>query len=171
MTVQTRRRSESGVGYHPWVAAIIAGLVGGAGMGVVLSAGTNLLPLIGALYGVQSFFWGWVVHLFNSVVFALLFTVVVSRPLVRHESLSLATYVGLGIVYGAFLGVLSGGVLFPLWLGAGGEASLAVPFLPLPGYVSSFVSAGFFGFAHLVYGALLGTLYPILSGSVPILGR
>ncbi|WP_336022180.1 hypothetical protein [Halobellus salinisoli] len=166
MTTEFQQREEGGDSYHPWVAAVVAGLVAGTGMGLILSVGTRLLPLIGALYGMGSFVGGWVAHLANSVVFALVFAAVLSRPIVRRESMSLSTYVGLGVGYSAFLGLVTGGVIFPLWVNAGIDAGLPLPFVPIPG-LGGFGSALAFGFAHIVYGVILGPVYALVSRSVP----
>ena len=145
--------------------SVVSGLVAGVGMGLVLSVGTGLLPLIGALYGRESFAWGWIAHLLNSLFFALVFVVVVSRPFVRDSDPSLGTYVGYGLVYGALLEVVTGGVLFPLWLAAAGAPELTLPFFPIPGTVERFVPAIALGVAHLVYGGLLGLTYAYLGGT------
>lgn len=144
---------------------VVAGLVGGVGMGVVLSVGTELMPLIGALYGRESFAWGWVAHLLNSVLFGLVFVAVVSQPVVREYGASTGTYLAYGLVYGALLEVVTGGVLFPLWLRASGAPELSLPFFPIPGPVGQFVPAVALGLAHLVYGALLGLAYAYLIGA------
>lgn len=143
----------------------VSGLVAGVGMGVLLSVGTGLLPLIGALYGRESFAWGWVAHLGNSVFFGLVFVAIVSRPFVRASHPPLGTYLGYGIVYGAMLEVVTGGILFPLWLRAAEAPELSFPFFPIPGAVEQFSPAIVLGLAHLVYGALLGLTYAYLSGS------
>ncbi|MFC4553168.1 MULTISPECIES: hypothetical protein [Halorussus] len=166
MATGVRHGETREAGYHPWVAAVVAGLAAGAAMGAVLSVGTNLLPLVGALYGMESYLGGWVAHLANSVVFALLFAAILSRPVVRRESFALSTYVGIGVGYGAFLGIVTGGVLFPLWLNAGIDAGLPLPFVPATG-VDAFGATLVMGFAHLVYGAVLGPVYALASRSVP----
>jgi hypothetical protein len=148
------------------LAAVASGVVAGVGMGVVLSVGTGLLPLIGALYGQESVAWGWLSHLFNSVVFALLFAAAVSRPIARPNPPRLGTYVAYGLVYGALLEIVTGGVLFPLWLAAAAEPELAVPFFPV--YSDNFVWAIVLGIAHLVYGVLLGAGYAVASGAVRV---
>lgn len=150
---------------------VVSSLVAGVGMGVVLSVGTELLPLIGAIYGLESFTWGWVAHLANSVFFGLVFVGIVSRRFVRDSRPSLGTYIGYGLVYGALLEIVTGGILFPLWLRAAAAPELSFPFYPLPGTVTWFVPAIVLGVAHLVYGALLGLSYGYLVGSRPAGGR
>lgn len=159
-------------GYHPWLAAAVAGVLAGTAMGLILSVGTELMPLVGALYGVPGFVGGWIAHLLNSVVFAFGFAALLSRPLLRGTGFTLSTYVGLGIGYGAFLGIVTGGVLFPLWLNAGTAAGLPFPFLPIPGSETGlFVSSLVLGLSQLVYGAILGAVYAVTSRSVTMLAR
>lgn len=165
MMTDATRDADEPPGYHPWLAAVVAGLLAGGAMGVVLSLWTGLLPLVGALYGLDFFLGGWVAHLANSVVFALVFAAVLSRRIVRHESFTLATFVGFGIGYGAFLGLVTGGVLFPLWVNAGLGAGLPLPFVPVPG-LGEFVASLVLGVAHLAYGAVLGPVYALVSRSV-----
>jgi hypothetical protein len=165
MTAEAERADDEPQGYHPWVATVVAGLLAGTAMGVVLSVWTGLMPLVGALYGFDFALGGWVAHLANSVAFALLFAAVLSRPVVRHESFALSTFVGFGVGYGAFLGLVTGGVLFPLWVNAGVDAGLPLPFVPVPG-LGEFVASLVLGVAHLVYGTVLGPVYALVSRSV-----
>ncbi len=151
-----------------WGAGAVAGLVAGVGMGVLLQAGTDLLPLIGALYGLPTLLGGWLAHLFNSVVFGLLFVAVVTRRLLADYETTAAALVGLGVGYGAALGVLTGGILLPLWLSAAGAADLPVPLFPVPGVATDFVTPLVLGVAHLVYGALLGGVYAFLHGPAAV---
>lgn len=143
---------------------VLAGLLAGVGMGVVLSVGTDLLPLIGALYGQESFLWGWVAHLANSAFFGLVFATIVSRSVVRESASSIGSYVAYGLAYGALLEIVTGGILFPLWLASAGAPELALPFFPIPGTVERFVPAIVLGIGHLVYGTLLGAAYGWLAG-------
>lgn len=156
-----------GTGMNPWAVAVVAGITGGIGMGIVLSIGTNLLPVIGGIYGFGTFIGGWIAHLGFSVFWAVVFVFVLSQPIVRHERLGLATITGLGIGYGAFLGLVVGGVLFPFGVNLMGlESGLSVPYLPLAVRDEVVISSILFVVAHLVYGAVLGVVYPILSRSV-----
>lgn len=167
MTTEASHGDDVLTGYHPWIAALVAGLLAGTGMGVVLSVGTDLMPAIGAVYRMPTFLGGWLAHLANSVLFAIVFAAILSRSVFRRESFTLATYVALGIGYGAFLGLFTGGVLFPLWLNAAEASNLPFPFDPVPG-VGLSVSIVFFALSHLVYGAVLGPTYALLSRSVAV---
>lgn len=164
MATEDGYTGEADAGYHPWVAAAVAGLAAGVAMGVILSLGTGLMPLIGALYGMDTFLGGWIAHLANSVVFAFLFAAALSRAIVRRENFPVSTYAAIGVVYGAFLGLVTGGLLFPLWLNAGSDAGLPFPFLPFLGE-SFVVFTLLLSVAHLVYGAVLGTTYAVVCRS------
>lgn len=155
---RTRRRR--------WVGGVVAGLVAGVSMGLVLHFGAGAMALVGALYGRPTVTAGWIAHLINGVVFALVFVAVVSRPLLRDYASSPAELVGLGVGYGAALGVLTGGLLLPLRLDATGAAELSLPHLAVPGLVGEFTFPVVLGVAHLVYGALLGAVYAAVAGAV-----
>lgn len=142
-----------------WLAAIGSGLIAGVGMGLALQFGTGLLPLLGAVVGLPSTLGGWLVHLGVSVVFALLFVAVVSRPLLRDYTTSREALVGLGVAHGALLGFFTGGILLPLAVNPVRGTALPVPLLPIPGLVGDLFTPFVVAVAHLVYGALLGLSY------------
>lgn len=146
------------------VVGVVSGVAAGVVMGILLSVGTELMPLIGALYGYESFWWGWIAHLVNSAVFGLAFALIFSRPLFRPDPPNRWTYLGYGLGYGAFLEIVTGGVLFPLWLRAAAAPELSLPFFPIPGTADRFVPAVVLGVAHLVYGVVLGALVARMSG-------
>jgi hypothetical protein len=148
-----------------WVAAVFAGLVGGVAMGAVLHSTTNALPLVGALYGQPTLVGGWLAHLFNSVVFALVFAGALTLTPLRSYATGLAEYAGLGLGYGALLGVVTGGLVLPVALNLAGTTTLPVPLWPLPG--GSFTFGIFLGVAHLVYGVVLGTAFGLVLTVFP----
>ncbi len=147
-----------------WGGGVVAGLVAGVGMGLVVQFGAGTMALVGSLYGYPTVLAGWVAHLFNSVVFALVFVAVVSRPLLDEYTTTPAELVGLGLGYGAALGVFTGGFLLPVGLNAVGARELPVPLLPIPGLVGEFAFPVVLGVAHLVYGVLLGAVYASIAG-------
>lgn len=152
------------MGLRRWGGGVVAGLVAGAAMGFVIQFGAGTMALIGALYGSPSVLAGWIGHLFNSVVFALIFVAVVSRPLLSNYRSNAGELVGLGVGYGAALAVVTGGFLLPVGLNAVGATKLPVPLLPVPGVESEFAFPVVLGVAHLVYGALLGGIYATITG-------
>jgi uncharacterized membrane protein YagU involved in acid resistance len=134
-----------------WVSAVIAGLAAGIAMGVLESI-QGVMPTIGTLYGVPTFTAGWVAHLFHSVMLALVFGIGVSRAPLRDYAQRLSTGTALGVGYGVVLTVVTGGIVLPLWLMAIGVPNApSVPNLTLIGLVN-----------HLVYGVVLGAVYPLL---------
>lgn len=129
------------------VAAILAGIA----MGLILQSLTETLPAIGGLYGVSTVTAGWILHLFHSVVFGMLFVAAISRPgLSRYASrFTRCTMLGLG--YGILLWIIAAGLVMPVWLNLVGIAS-PVPSLTLPSFLG-----------HAVWGGLLGGAYNRLS--------
>jgi hypothetical protein len=163
--MSTKSTAERPTGVRTWGGAVLAGLVAGVGMGLVIQFGAGTMALIGGLYGLPTVLAGWVVHLLHSVVFALAFAAVVSRPLLSDYTTSAAELVGLGVGYGAALGLFTGGLLLPLGLNAVRATELPVPLLPIPGLVGEFTFPLVMAVAHLVYGALLGGVYAAIAGS------
>lgn len=151
-----------------WAAGIVGGLVGGVGMGLILHAGGNMMPLIGALYDWPTVVGGVLAHLFHSAVIGLLFAVIVSRPPLRGQTTTRGDCVAIGIVYGAIVGLATGGIMLPVALNAIGTQALPGPVLPLPGAIGAILLVVSVGVAHVVYGVLLGATYSLVqSGSGP----
>lgn len=136
-----------------------SGFLAGVCMGVVLHLGTDLLPVLGAYAGDASIVRGWVVHLLLSVVYGVVFALLVAHPLIASLLAPNGPYdyAFAGIVYAAMV------------LGAGALGTIAIlPFvqeLPwatamgseIPGpAVGGLVPATVFGIAHVVYGGILG---------------
>lgn len=150
-------------GSRVWIAAVLAGLVGGVGMGVVLQTTTNAMPLIGALYGQPTLVGGWLAHLFISVVFALAFAGAVTLTPLRDYAAGISTCAGLGLGYGGLLGIVTGGVVLPVALGLAGATTLPVARWPFPG----FAFGVFFALSHLVYGLGLGVTFGLVVRLLP----
>ena len=132
-----------------WSGAIAGGVIAGVGMGLIMQFVMNAMPLVGALYGQPTVVIGWLAHLFHSVVFALLFAIVVLRTSLREYGL--LRIVGLGALYGVLLELVAAGFVLPIWANAVGAATLPVPFLIPIGFVT-----------HLVYGVLLGVVFGVV---------
>lgn len=148
---------------YTWLAGVVGGLAGGLGMGGVLHAGANLMPFVGALYGWPTVPGGWVAHMVNSVLFGLLFALLVSRPVVRDGTVSLASYVAYGVVYAAAVGLVTTGILVPIAMNAVGTRSLPEPLVPLPGVLGGLLVVVSIGVAHVVYGLILGATYGLVQ--------
>lgn len=108
---------------------------------------------IPALYGQSGIAAGWVVHLFHSVVFGILFAAVVSTTSLRRFAETWSTGAVLGLAYGVLVWVVAAAIVMPLWLGAVGFPQ--VP--PLPNFNPQSLVG------HLVYGLVLGVGYAIVQ--------
>ena len=131
--------------------ATLTGIFAGVVMGGFLVATTDLIPIIGALYGIMDPGIGWTTHLFHSVVFTMIYAAVYSHPRVRKFSTNIRRGATLGVAWGIVLWLFAAGLVMPLWLSLVGVASM-LPNLPLIGFVS-----------HVVWGAAVGLAYPLLD--------
>lgn len=150
---------------YTWGAGAVGGIVGGLGMGIILHAGANIMPFIGALYGWPTVIGGWVAHLVNSVLIGLVFTLIVSRPVIRQQTTTVAGSIAAGIVYAAAVGLVTGGVMLPIAMNTIGVAGFPEPLLPVPGVVGGILVVLSVGVAHVVYGILLGATYGAIHGA------
>lgn len=148
-----------------WRAGAVGGAVAGLAMGVVLHFVLDLMPLIGALVGVETVAAGWVVHLFNSTVFGLLFVAVFDRAFFADFKADLGGCAALGTIHSAGLGLLTGGVLLPASMALSGLTGLPAPLLPLPGVDAGAEFAVSIALAHVLYGVVLGGVYGVLTGA------
>lgn len=153
---------------HAWTGGAVGGLIGGVGMGVLLHAGANVMPLIGALYGWPTVVGGWVVHLANSLLIGLLFAAVVSRPVVRSHVDTVSGVTVVGVVYAAAVGIVTAGVMLPVTMNIRGVETLPDPVLPLSRPFGVIVVVMSIGVAHVVYGLLLGATYGRLRNVGPL---
>lgn len=131
-----------------WVSGAVGGLVGGIIFGLVIQFVMDIMPVIGALYGLESLAVGWIAHLFHSVVFGLVYAAVVGTPRLSQYASKESTGAALGAAYGVVLWFVAAGLVMPVWMDAMG---LSAPSIPNLGVMSL---AG-----HLVYGVLLGAIF------------
>ena len=137
-----------------WTAGTLAGVVAGVGMGAVLHLVMDLMPTVAALYGLEGVVGGWVAHLFHSIVFALVFAGVTSLP--RLGGLGkFPTAVPVGVAYGVAVWVFGSVYAMPLWLSSIGMNAPATPNIAPMSLL-----------AHVVFGALLGVVYPVLLSAL-----
>jgi len=145
-TEQATRVTAPGIAGGRLGVTVGAGLAAGVVMGVTLNTAGGLIPVIGALYGIQNPTVGWVTHLFHSVVFALGYVGVLSvAP--RSYTTALRNRVALGVGLGLGLWVLAAGVVMPAWLRLVGVGA-PLPNLP-PGSLV----------AHALWGLTAATVY------------
>lgn len=155
--------------------AVAAGLVGGIAMGVLLQATTAVLPMIGAIVGLDSLLGGWLVHLTISVLFAVGFVGVLSATPLTTQVTDASDMALLGAVYGGVVGIVTVGVVLPVAIAAAGTGANAggavVPFgVPLESFfdVARTFGAGIaLGIAHLVYGVTMGVVVGVRHERVP----
>lgn len=153
-----------GLERSPILVAAVAGLIAGVPMGLILQFGTDLLPIVGAIFGFQSLLLGWVVHLVASAVFGALFGWIVLLPIFRTLTDTVAECILLGVVHAESLAILMIGVVIPGTVELLGVSGEGVPLLQIPGPSGeALLSAGVFAFAHLVYGVVLGAGYALLG--------
>lgn len=152
-----------------WGGGVIAGIVAGLAMGLILHFGANLIELLGGLAPIpgESVSLGWLMHILVSIAFGLVFAAVVSRRSIRRNLTTFSEMVLAGFVYGTFIGVLAGGLVFPVAMGRADIAALPLPFLPIPGAAGEFIAAIIFAIGHLVYGLVLGATFATINGITP----
>ncbi|GAB3422204.1 ATP-binding protein [Haloparvum alkalitolerans] len=141
-----------GVAYPNLRRAVAAGLGAGVVMGGVYWLASGVLPVIGALYSVESAAVGWITHLFHSVVFALTFVAGASTWRLRDRVGGPLRAGAAGVTWGILLWLVAAGVVMPLWLRAVGIPS-PLPNLPAVGLV-----------AHVLWGAAVAAGYTTLGG-------
>jgi len=139
-----------------WRAGVGAGLAAATvmGLGMTLVEPALLAESIAGLYGAAgSLAAGWLVHLGHGAAFGLAFAVVLADPSLVRVGHWLPGSVVAGLVYGLVLALVGMGVIMPMWLEGVGLAG--APSLP-------FVTPALVGW-HLVFGAVLGGLFPVLE--------
>lgn len=132
-----------------WSSVVAASLAAGVAMGIPMQFVMGIMPTVGALYGFESVAVGWVVHLFHSAVFGVIFAGVVSVGPLKEHAAFFPESIGVGAGYGVAVWAFGSVIAMPLWLEAAGMGGPGVP------NVSPMSLAG-----HVVYGVLLGGLFP-----------
>lgn len=131
---------------QPWQGGVLAGLAGGALMGVLLSVQMSAVieSAIPGLWTLEGGTAGWVVHMINSAVFGVVFAAIVMRW--PRTIATLPRGLLTGGLYGAALWIVAAGFAMPIWLDlVGFAAPPAIPNLVLMSLV-----------AHLIFGVVLG---------------
>jgi hypothetical protein len=154
---QTETTTATGSGLTDWQAGVVGGLVGGVVMGAIISVMSpkTIAVAIPALYGLApppNGIVGWIAHLSHSAIYGVVFAAIVSGAgfggSVGRSSVA-------GLVYGVVLWIVMVNIVMAIWLNAvgfpGGPALLG---FTLPGSLPP----------HLVYGVVLGIVYPFIQG-------
>ncbi|MFB6184825.1 MAG: histidine kinase [Haloarculaceae archaeon] len=139
------RRVDLDTEMHNWVIGGISGFVAGSIFGAMMS-GTPYMEDVAALFGLSDPAAGWFIHLAFSIVFAWIFVALASFEQFSRYAHRPSTGAGLGVTYGVLVWFFAGSVMFPLWLT--GSFRIEPNFLTLVG--------------HIVFGAFLGAMYPIV---------
>ncbi|MEF8773287.1 MAG: histidine kinase [Halobacteriales archaeon] len=138
--------------------AAVAGITAGIVFGIMIQFVLERMTAIGALYtlGEPSASVGWVAHLGHSALFAAVFALVTGVPALHEYAADPTSGAVVGAGYGALLWLANIVVIWPLWLNAVGlPGAPPFPYLP-PASLQPLVG-------HLVWGGLLGVLYPAFS--------
>lgn len=137
---------------------VTAGLVAGLGFGTMMqmmSAPTpeggqmSMMAMVAKVVGSTSLAVGWIYHLFNSAVIAAIFV-----WLLGDRAMSVGSGLAWGTLYGIAWWILGGQILMPLALGMPPFASIMMPPMRMVA-VGSLIG-------HIMYGLILGGLYPVL---------
>lgn len=156
MSQKTATTTPTATNQNAWKGAVIAGIVGAAAMGVLVSLmnAATLAVAIPSLYGLApppNGVAGWAVHLSHGAVLGVLFGGIADAAGVGR---SVGKSAAAGIGYGVLVWVVFAALLMPVWLSAvGSPASPPFPNFALPSLLW-----------HVVYGVVLGALYPPLRG-------
>lgn len=126
------------------ISGIIAGIVFGALMGMM-----GMLPMIAKLLGGSSVIFGFSLHLVFSVIIGVIFSIFFG-----HAAVDKTRGVMLGLVYSVIWWFLGPLIIMPAWLGMGVQLSAQGIQMALPSL-----------WGHLVYGFILGLIYPIIANS------
>ena len=152
MATKTSTRTALVADLADWKAGVIGGLGGGLIFGILMSV---MMPdIIGGaipgLYGFSGGVVGWTIHMAHSAVLGVVFAGL-ADALPQYTN-TLGKSLGAGVVYGIVLWALLGAVVMPIWVGA------VLPMTPPVPNINPMSLVG-----HVVYGGLLGLLYPVFT--------
>jgi hypothetical protein len=143
-------------------AGVLAGLAAGLVFGVMMTVMTAPTPqetrvpmmvMVAQVVGSQSLLVGWIYHLFNSAVIGAIFGVLIGS--MRTTPTTTAGFAGWGAAYGFAWWILGGLILMPIMLGMQAFAPVLMPMM------RGVAMASLIG--HLIFGLILGWLYPTFS--------
>jgi len=139
-----------------WRSGAVSGLLAAAVMGVAITVTqqATLQVAIAGLYGqAGNLVVGWFAHVVHGTLFGMLFALVLAEPGLYHLTDWPWKTALAGIVFGLVLAVAGAGIVMPMWIGLlGGPAPETIPALSGPMLLW-----------HLLYGAVLGTVFPFVE--------
>lgn len=136
----------------PWSSGILSGGIAGVGMGLLLHFQLFMFPLFGSLYGRPGVVGGAALHLVASVLFGVIFAVIVRRTRLRKPVDSRSGVVLVAVAYALGLWVSLGAILLPLITVVTPPRPLPLPYLSIDWMIP-----------HLVYGVLLGVTFVVAT--------
>lgn len=148
------QETQTGLGFEAgnvWFGAAVGGLLGAAVFGAMMHAMMTdvIVMMIPAMYGLApGATTGWAIHLVHGVIFGLVYAALVTPAAVRQYAGRPTTGLGVGAVYGLLVWVVAAAVIMPIWLG-------------MPEMVPDLNPMSAIG--HVVFGAVLGALTPIVA--------
>ncbi|WP_435334408.1 DUF6789 family protein [Haloarchaeobius sp. TZWWS8] len=136
-----------------WEGGVVAGLVAGAVFGILMTImmRPTIENAIPALLGMEGGLAGWIIHMSIAATLGVVFAALLET--IPSIGADMQKNVAIGMAYGAVLWVLLAVIVMPIWLQAVGFAG--APAVPNVNYTSLL--------GHLVYGAILGAVYPLLT--------
>jgi uncharacterized membrane protein YagU involved in acid resistance len=141
--VRRDRRDE-----NRWLSAAVAGLAGGVAFGLYLQFVVEVSPLAGPAQGIETMVTEWVVHLFHSLVFALVYAELVSWSPLSDYADRAPTGAVLGTGYGVVVWAVATVVVVAFLAIANTVWILSVPNVSLENLVG-----------HVLYGVVLGAVF------------
>jgi len=139
-----------------WRSGAISGLLAAVvmGVGITVAQQATMQVAIAGLYGqAGNLLVGWLAHVVHGTLFGILFALVLAEPGLYHLTDWPWKTALAGIVYGIVLAVGGAGIVMPMWLEVLGTASPEpIPVLSVPMLIW-----------HLLYGAVLGTVFPFVE--------
>jgi hypothetical protein len=151
MSTETATAVDTGIELGDWQAGVVGGVLGAGVMAIAISVMNppTLMGGIPGLYTLSGGVAGWIVHLSHGAVLGVVFAAIVESDAVSAESAG--AHFGAGIVWGIVTWAVLAAIVMPLWLSAVGFPQAP----PLPNFaIPSLVW-------HLLYGAVLGIVYPL----------
>lgn len=156
-TTDTTNREATGTTPGNWKAGVVGGLAGSLVMGILISL-MKPAVIAGAMAGLYGLapppngVAGWVAHMSHGAILGVIFAGLVGALGYGHST---GRSVGLGVAFGIVVWVVAAALVMPIWL-------QSVGFPQAPPFPNFAVPSLLW---HVVYGAVLGAVYPAVRGT------